>query len=63
MKIKANTKLHMKKLNWLEQELKEESIKTNFPTVRARIILEICSVKSTRQFNQWIEGVSANDNK
>jgi len=65
MKIKANTKLHMKKLNWLEQELKEESIKNNFPNtiIRARIILEICSVKSTRQFNQWIEGVSANANK
>lgn len=57
MKIKANTELHMKKLKWLNQELKNEILKTNFPTVRARIILEICSVKSTRQFEQWIEGV------
>jgi len=57
MKIKANTELHMAKLNWLEQELKEENVGTIFPTVRARIILEICSVKSTKQFNQWVEGV------
>ena len=58
MKVKANTKLHMKKLNWLEQELENETVKTNFPTVRARIILEICSVKSTKQFEQWMEGIN-----
>tara|TARA_Y100000310_G_scaffold158477_1_gene157878 strand:- start:204 stop:380 length:177 start_codon:yes stop_codon:yes gene_type:complete len=58
MKIKANTKLHMMKLHWLEKELEKETVKTNFPTVRARIILEICGVKSTKQFKQWMEGVN-----
>jgi hypothetical protein len=53
MRIKANTKLHMKKLNWLERELESEILKIRFPTVRARIILEVCSVKSSSQFNQW----------
>ena len=57
MKIKANTKLHMKKLKWLSHELENEILKSTFPTARARIILEICSVKSTKQFEQWIEGV------
>ena len=57
MKLKANTKLHMKKLNWLERELEEETLKTNFPTARARIILEVCSVKSSSQFNSWEKGL------
>mgnify|MGYP003649360189 CR=1 FL=1 len=57
MKIKKNTKLHMKKLKWLKKELKEENVKTNFPAVRARIILEVCSVKSTVRFEQWLVGM------